>query len=138
MLSNEIIKILDALAERFGIAVDWTAENIIPYLTQLGTKYVNYEMVTSIVYMILGVIFGVIGIVLWRKLYKNKEFGVERKSYCGDDYGVRFFSYFGLSILCLISYMIITTQIFDIVKCCTFPEMIIIEELKSIYSSMNN
>ena len=34
-MSEEIIKVLDALAEKFGVAVDWTSANVIPYLEQL-------------------------------------------------------------------------------------------------------
>ena len=49
MLSDEIIKILDALAERVGLVIDWTSKNVIPYLEQLSTKYINYEIATSIV-----------------------------------------------------------------------------------------
>ena len=31
-MSNEIIKVLDALSDKLGIAVDWTSENVLPYL----------------------------------------------------------------------------------------------------------
>ena len=48
-MSEEIIKVLDALAEKFGVAVDWTSANVIPYLEQLCSKCVNYEIATSFV-----------------------------------------------------------------------------------------
>ena len=34
-MSDEVIKVIDALAERFGIVIDWSSENVIPYLQQL-------------------------------------------------------------------------------------------------------
>lgn len=34
-MSEEVIKILDALAEKFGLAIDWTSANVLPYLQQL-------------------------------------------------------------------------------------------------------
>ena len=34
-MSEEVIKILDNLGEKFGVAIDWTSENIAPYLTKL-------------------------------------------------------------------------------------------------------
>ena len=55
-MSEEIIKVLDVLAEKFGLAVDWTSENVIPYLEQLCGKYVNYEIATSVVWLLLGII----------------------------------------------------------------------------------
>lgn len=43
-MSEEVIKILDALAEKFGLAIDWTSANVLPYLQQLCGKYVTYEI----------------------------------------------------------------------------------------------
>lgn len=40
-MSEEVIKILDALAEKFGLAIDWTSANVLPYLQQLCDKYVT-------------------------------------------------------------------------------------------------
>ena len=37
-MSNEVIKVLDAFSQKFGIAINWTSENIMPYLQQLGEK----------------------------------------------------------------------------------------------------
>lgn len=37
-MGEEIIKVLDALAEKFGLAIDWTSNNVIPYLETLCGK----------------------------------------------------------------------------------------------------
>ena len=55
-MSNEIINVLNALTEKFGIAIDWTSMNIIPYLEQLVNKYINYEITTSIIWIIVNFI----------------------------------------------------------------------------------
>ena len=81
---------------------------------------------------------GIGGIILFKILYKNKDFGVDHYSYIEDDNSCRFFAYIGVYFIIGIAILMITTQIFDIVTCLTFPEKIIIEELKTIYSSMNN
>ena len=39
--SSEIITLIDELAARFGIIIDWSAENIMPYLTDLGTRFIT-------------------------------------------------------------------------------------------------
>lgn len=31
-VSEQIISVLDALCEKFGIAINWTEENVIPYV----------------------------------------------------------------------------------------------------------
>ena len=136
-MSEEIIKVLDALAEKFGLAVDWTSSNVIPYLNQLCGKYINYEIATSIVWMILGLLLFLVGIVCYRIVYKNKDWGVDPYEYISDDYTGRMLLYASVICILTISITVISTQIFDIITCVTFPEKIIIDELKLIQSNMN-
>ena len=136
-MSDEIIKVLDALAERFGIAVNWTSENVLPYLEQLCGKYVNYEIATSVVWMILGLLLCIVEVVCYKIVHKNKDWGVDPDEGAPDNYIVRIFLYFGVIFIFIISMIVIGTQIFDIITCVTFPEKIIIDELKMIQSNMN-
>ena len=135
-MSEEIIKVLDALAEKFGLAVDWTSANVIPYLEQLCDKYVNYEIATSVVWIMLGLLFFIVGIICYKIVYKHKDWGVTYYKTISDDYFKRGLIYFGVISIFVIASLMVITQIFDIVTCFTFPEKIIIEELKSIYASM--
>lgn len=52
-MRDEIIKVLDDLSERLGIDVDWTSQNVLPYLQELCDKYISYEIWTSIVYILI-------------------------------------------------------------------------------------
>lgn len=125
-MSEEIIKVLDALAEKFGLAVDWTASNVIPYLEKLCGKYVNYEMATSIVWIVLASIGMFVGYRIYKKMSKAEY----------EEDGNSIFSNWVFGAISVVLSIVICTQIFDIVTCLTFPEKIIIEELQSIYSSM--
>lgn len=136
-MSEEIIKVLDALAEKFGLAVDWTSANVIPYLEQLCGKYVNYEIATSVIWLIFGLVCIVLGMVLFKKI----KYFYNKAEEFNDDDGYAWLcilSAIGFGVLVIIGLIVSMTQIFDIVTCFTFPEKIIIEELKSIYSGMNN
>ena len=135
-MSEEIIKVLDALAEKFGLAVDWTSANVIPYLEQLCGNYVNYEIATSVVWIMLGLLFFIVGIICYKIVYKHKDWGVTYYETISDDYFGRGLIYFGVILIFVVASLMVITQIFDIVTCFTFPEKIIIEELKSIYTSM--
>lgn len=140
-VSKEIIKVLDALAEKFGIAVDWTSKNIIPYIEELCGKYVNYEVVTSIVWLITGIVMIALGFVFIKLFKKYYNMAYDKEKY---DYSQRT-DYEALSVIlgiliaiCFIfGTVVMFEQIFDIVTCYTFPEKIILEEVKSIYESMN-
>lgn len=131
-MSEEIIKVLDALAEKFGLAIDWTSSNVIPYLQTLCDKYVNYEMWTSILWIIVGMLCLIVVGIIFGKIHRNKDFGVEHDSY-GINKTVREIFYFFLTILTAGLVLHILIQIFDIVTCLSFPEKIIINELMALY-----
>ena len=135
-MSEEIIKVLDSLADKFGIAVDWTSANVVPYLEQLCGKYVNYEIATSVVWTMLGLLFFIVGIICYKIVYKHKDWGVTYYKTMSDDYFGRGLIYFGVISIFVVASLMVITQIFDIVTCFTFPEKIILDELMSIYASM--
>lgn len=132
-MSDEIIKVLDALAEKFGLAVDWTSSNVIPYIEQLCGKYVNYEIATSVVWMLFGIGCLILAKVLFKKAKQYYE-----KIYDSEDmYTVGcIFSAIGCGIAVIVGLIIVMCQTFDIITCFTFPEKIIIDELKSVYTNM--
>lgn len=53
-MSQEIIKVFDYIGEKLGIAIDWTQENVMPYLEDLVGRFVK-----------LNIIEDIIGIVCW-------------------------------------------------------------------------
>ena len=55
-VSNQIIAVLDAICEKFGIVIDWTASNIMPDLQDLCKRIVTYEIATSVAWIILQVV----------------------------------------------------------------------------------
>lgn len=136
-MSEEIIKVLDALAEKFGLAVDWTSANVIPYLEQLCGKYVNYEIATSAIWLL----FGIACLIFGRVLFKKIRYCFDKSDGMDEDNGYSWGcvgAAIGFGVLTIIGLIVVMTQVFDIATCFTFPEKIIIEELKSIYTSVNS
>ena len=133
-MSKEVIKILDTFAEKFGIAIDWTSVNVLPYLQQLYDKCVMYEIVTSVIWILLGICLLFVGKYLIRMMkYCWKKYKEDWASDC-DIIAIGLGVFAGLAIVGGI--IIILCQIFDIVTCITFPEKIIIRELQLIYSNL--
>ena len=133
-MSDEIIKILDDLGRRFGIAIDWSSENVMPYLQDLMSRYINYEVMTSVVWIVVAliVIIGLsIGILAINK-HANK---VLEKDYYSDwdfDKWVVFCIFIiiiGCFVICIIC------QVFDIITCYTIPEKMIFEYLNFLLSN---
>lgn len=118
-MSEEIIKILDHIGSKFGVAIDWTDKNVMPYLQELAEKYINYEIAISativIALVVIALILGILTGVLYRK-------NCEGYAVCGVLLWVCF----------LAGVFVIPTEIADIIKCITFPEMQIYEYLSGL------
>lgn len=133
-MSEEVIKILDALAEKFGLAIDWTSANVLPYLQQLCGKYITYEIATSVVWILIGICLLFVG-----------KYAIGKTKYCWEKYKEDWHSDYNYGVILLgilagcvivVGIAVILYQTFDIVTCITFPEKIIIEELQAVYSNL--
>lgn len=113
--SDGLIKVLDAVCDKFGIAVDWTSKNVLPLVQQLSMKIVNYELWTSVAWIAVGIFTFVFGILCARYEYKNEE-----KFQDGGE-GLGYF-------ICLVGFIfLLLTLLFqtgDIIACLTFPEKV--------------
>lgn len=129
-MSDEIVKILDDLGQRFGVVIDWSSENVMPYLQDLISRFVSYEILTSIVWIVasLAIIIGcIIGIPAIVK-HANK---VLEEDACSDwDTGKGLMvGVFAIAIVCF--SICIICQVLDIVTCYTIPEKLILEYINS-------
>lgn len=116
-MGDEIIKVLDNLAQKFGIAIDWTSDNVLPYLQDLITRYAKYICFTSIMWLIIGILI-VIGFIVAMVVY-----------FKATDYtdGIIVFL---LSIGIAIGGGVIICQTIDIIEVVTIPERAIIKDIK--------
>lgn len=55
-MENKVIEVLDYLGEKFGIAIDWTAENVWPQVTEFMGRYTMYEIIRAAVWVVIGLI----------------------------------------------------------------------------------
>ena len=112
--SDELIKTFDYLLSQFGIAVDWTGENVIPYLQTLAEKLVRFEINTSIMWLVIGVVLLIAGVWMLVKDIKVWNTGV-------FILGV---------ILIIVAGIVCCCQVYDIIKCVSFPELYVFEYIK--------
>lgn len=130
-ISSQVIEVLDSVCEKFGIAIDWSQQNVLTYLEDLSRKYIKYEIVTSIAW----IIFFSLAIIASIKGIKNILKSCQSENYFfrgNEEVGLIFI--FVLAVVVVVGCIGITTQIFDVATCCTFPEKIILEFLRGILS----
>lgn len=135
-MSEEIIKVLDALGEKFGVAINWTSENVMPYLQQLCRKYITYEIATSVVWLLVGICSLFVGKYL---IEKTKQYWKKYEEDVRSDFDIMA-TVFGMLAGCVIivGIIVILCQTMDIVTCVTFPEKMLIEEMQSIYKTLQS
>lgn len=120
-VSNEIINVFEYLGEKFGIAIDWTSTNVIPYIEQLCGRIINYEIATSVFWLIFGIITGVISFLALKKGYSLLV--DEDDETCGLP--IVFW------LIGFVVFIIITlTQVHDIITALTFPEITILNHIR--------
>ena len=128
-MSEEIIKVLDELGKRFGIVIDWSNQNIIPYLQELLKRFICYRNITACVWIIISIAITVGGVVMIRSLNRW------RKSDDYDDYDddiLALLGYiFSVSIIAL-GIGLIIGNMFGIIKNVCMPEMVIYEYITNI------
>ena len=106
--SENFINIMDAIGKQLGIAIDWTSQNVVPYIEQLSQRIINYEMCMHGFYLAISV-----AIIITGKKIANKAKELYEKEL---DEG-----YVGMGITC------VCANIKDIITALTLPEKTIIE-----------
>lgn len=131
-MSEEIIKVIDELGKRFGIAIDWSNQNIIPYLQELLKRFIYYRNITACVWIIISIAMTISGVVMIRFLNKWRKSDNYDKDYCGDDDTLAAMGYiFSICIIAL-GIGLIIGNMFGIVKNICMPEMVVYEYIKNI------
>ena len=121
--SSQFIEVLDALCAKFGIVIDWTSQNVMPYLTDLATRLISYEIWTSVAWI---VILGVAFVVIW-KLTKNarKDDSFGNEEICVGSWVV-------CGFIGIIFIIVACVEVFDITCALTIPEVVIYGFLKGL------
>lgn len=71
MVSDEIIKVLDNLCEKFGLAIDWSGQNILPYVQELMQRIANLQLAYGIVWLIVGIVSAILTVVCVKQYKKS-------------------------------------------------------------------
>lgn len=131
--SKEIIAILDYLCQKFGIAIDWTSENVMPYLEELCGRYIQYEIYTSIAWIVLFGSIAILAGLVWAIS------GIVHVN-CRNDTATCILCFSMIVFWVALALLIIVGafQAFDIIECYTIPEKTILEYLKTLMDNASN
>lgn len=129
-MNSKLIEILDALSEKFGIMIDWTQQNVQPYVQDLMHRVVQYKMTTSIISAICCGVVIIISVVLFARNFKKIEW--DREGDLEEGCGVNLILTIIAGALIFFGAIIFPKAIINIIQCIYLPEKIILEELQAI------
>ena len=123
--SEELIKVLEYLGGKVGIAIDWTSANMLPYLQELCEKIIAYEIWTSLAW--IAFMWGVL-LILWG-VTTPCWIVAAKKDWCFSEPACFIIASFIAVSLCwsIAAIAVAGVQIFDIITATYFPEKTIYE-----------
>ena len=152
--SEQFKEVFELICDKMGVAIDWTQENVVPYVTELCERYVTFNIIEEVIGIVcwslimIGCVVGAIAIFKdFKKLDKVKEKGVSRTLYWikdisyynGKDWDLTFFGYASVIIgaaLFIVSIPFLILSISELLKWCFIPEVQIIEEISILLKAM--
>ena len=122
--SEQLIYLIDEFAKRIGIVIDWTNDNVVPYLQDLVGRYIAYEITMNGIGIGLGVIVAIASIIFGLfsiKKYREDEY---------DDFALYFFlvALFGA----FMAVVIIAPNLIGLLKLINIPEFYIYKQLMNV------
>lgn len=124
-VNNQIVTAIDHLCSKFGLAIDWTAENALPYLQDLCDRYIQYEMWSSVGLVVLMVALMVI-MAFWLRFCYRKY---DDSSWTSDWDVVWYVSLIFGVILYVFGAISLVYAIDTVIKCSAIPEAVFISYL---------
>ena len=123
-MSSEIIAVLDDVCSRLGIVVDWSSENLLPYVEDLVRRLISYEAGISIVQIVVWFMIFLMFALCIKIAHSRLEKAAFDESELVAILGAAAF----ISLVGFVCVFI--KQTIDLVACVTFPEKIIMAYLR--------
>ena len=152
--SEQFKEVFELICDKMGVAIDWTQENVVPYITELCERYVTFNIIEEVIGIVcwslimIGCVVGAIAMFKdFKKLDKIKEKGVSRTLYwikdtgyySGEDWDLTGFGYasaiFGAALF-IASIPFLVIGVSELLKWCFIPEVQIIEEISILLKAM--
>lgn len=124
--SEQLKSAFKSLSEAMGTAINWSSENIVPYISDLCSRVVHYEVATSVAWMVIAAIPLIATIILWIVAVHE------------DDENVWFATILCSIFLGIPCIVCIGCQVFDIIRCVYIPEQVIYNVIKGLLNTPCN
>lgn len=131
-VADQIIQVIEELCAKFGIAVDYTAEQIMPVFQDLIGRYANYIILSKTAFLILDVLLeGGLIFAVYRmyRAYHNEN----SRFYLEDGLGLVLILFGIMAVVGLVlSFTFVPMLVQQIIQAFTIPEMAFLNGIKNM------
>lgn len=131
-MNMEIEKAIDKIAEKFGIALDWSQDNIYPCIRDILQRYRTVSIVQDAVTIVLLVLSVILTTLALKHIFKQI---ISADDSADDDDDDDFISTIIIAVCIvwlLISVLVTIVNIYDITGWIFVPEMQFVKELAKL------
>ena len=145
--SEQFKEIFELICEKIGVVIDWSQENVVPYVMDFFKRYVAYNIVEEILLILFSIVL-IVGVVIFFKVIIKDRARCESKkkdtafwdyySYNKNvdaGFGAVFSFVFGGTIL-VGAIVMFCCGISELLKWCFVPEFQIVEKISYLISTM--
>ena len=129
-VSDQIIAIINDLCQKFGVAIDWTAENVMPYIEDLCSRYIQFEIQTSIAWIVCCAAVTLLAGIIWAI---SAIVDAHSCGDCAED--IKYISMIVFWIAFVVTIIVGMCQAYDIIECYNLPEKVIIEYIERLINN---
>ena len=131
--SDQIIAVLDKLGEQMGVAIDWTSENILPYIQDLISRIAAIQIVNSVIGIVFAAVSLFLTIFIIFKLVKLSQIdSKEPDEYFSPYDGWYIGGIVAIVILGMLSIILFSTSIPSLTQAIWLPEITAYKYIKMI------
>lgn len=125
-VSSQIIEVLNDICNKFGVVIDWSADNIFPYLTELVNRIALFVIGKETVSVVICGIMIAIATIIIKYIIKNNQ---------NMDLGEFSFCIFFVIVLYFIGFFWGYNAVVKIIQAKILPELVAFEYIKNIWNS---
>lgn len=143
--SEQFKDIFNMLCEKIGIAIDWTQDNIVPYVMELCKRFVVLNIVEEALWLVSGIVAVVIIGFLLKKIFEDYRKCADTRDdtfwweafsdIISPKIGTIFVFVIG-GVVLLFGLIAIPCCISELLKWAIVPEVQLIKEITSFISAM--
>ena len=124
--NNKVVEIINVLCDKLGVAIDWTSENVLPYVQDIMSRFIKMEIAKSVLNIcFIVVIVGFTGCLLI-------VCGKKAKNTWGE-YDWTFWNYgtivsgVVLGVCLVVALILIPGYVTNIIECTALPEKVFLD-----------